>query len=77
MGRICDVTLLDASAFLGFVSGMRGTFFVCDTIFLDGGPIVSCPQYSCCHGFGTGVITANPLMYFLHNVVGLLHCDAL
>ena len=45
---------------------------VCGAVFLHCRPIVAGSQYSGGHGLGTRVIAANALMYFLHDVLGLI-----
>jgi len=40
-------------------------------------PIVAGSQYPGGHGLGTRVIATNSLMYFLHDIFGLLACDTL
>jgi len=48
-----------------------------DAISLHCRPVVAGSQYPGGHGLGARVIATNPLMYFLHDIFGLLACDAL
>jgi len=48
-----------------------------DAISLHCRPVVAGSQYPGGHGLGARVIATNSLVYFLHDIFGLLACDAL